>query len=594
MNLPIPLRRLPVRPSRLALACGVIAALAVAGGARAQAREPLAPPVLVKPEAPAPDPSLPQVELTSDVLRQLLLAEIAHQRGYSDPAYKTFMDLARSTHDWRLARRAMQIAAERGQGQRAYDAATLWAEYAPDSEEARRYVQALSIAVGRIEAVLPNLKEQLAKSPDKGRAVSAVATVVGQLPDKARAFEVLQELLQPYQDLVPARLALAHAAGQAGQYERGEQEALAALKLRPGLEYAALLAYDLGSRLHPEAALGALQTFVRENPQASDARLAYARALAGAGKPSEARRELHALQKESPHNPELLQRLGSLAYQMQDLPEAEKYFRQYLDETAKTERSERTNNAVYGFLAQIAEERKHYDDALQWLDRVTGDMAFSAQLRKAVVLGKQKKLSAAHELLAKLAPSDPEQRAQVLLTESQILRDAQRPEEAYALLKKGVDESPDSADLLYDYAMAGERLGKYDEMETALRKVMRLKPENAHAYNALGYSLADRNIRLEEAGALLEKAVSLSPDDAFILDSLGWLQYRQGKLDASVQTLKRAYTLRPDTEIAVHLGEVLWVSGDVAGARQAWTEARKKEPANETLRATLARFNVKL
>lgn len=594
MNLLTPLGRLPVLPSRLALACGVLAALAFAGGARAQAQEPLAPPVLVKPQAPAADPSLPQVELTSDVLRQLLLAEIAHQRGYSDPAYKTFMDLARSTHDWRLARRAMQIAAERGQGQRAYDAASLWVEYAPDSEEAKRYVQALSIAVGKIEPVLPRLKEQLAKAPDKGRAVSAVAAVVGQLPDKTRAFEVLQDLLAPYQDLLATRLALAHAAGQAGQYERGEQQAQAALKLSPGLEYAALLAYDFGARLHPEAALSALQAFVRENPQASDARMAYARALGAAGRQSEARRELHALLKESPHNPELLQRLGSLAYQMQDLPEAEKYFRQYLDETAKTQRSERVNNAVYAFLGQIAEERKHYDDALAWLDRVTGDQRFSAQLRKAVVLGKQKKVAAAHELLAALVPTDPDQRTQVILTESQILREAQRPEEAYALLKKGVEATPDSADLLYDYAMAGERLGKYDEMETALRQVIRLRPENAHAYNALGYSLADRNIRLEEAGTLLEKAVSLAPDDAFILDSLGWLQYRQGKLDASVKTLKRAYALRPDTEIAVHLGEVLWVSGDVAGARQAWTEARKKEPANEALRATLARFNVKL
>jgi tetratricopeptide (TPR) repeat protein len=583
-------------------------AVCLAWSAAAPAQQPAATqaPEAVAPPAGAPVPgaaaaqasksaNLPDNELTADVLRQLLLAEIAHQRGFSDPAYNTFMDLARTTRDPRVARRAMQIALERAQAQKALNAAAMWEQLAPASDDAKRYVQLLNAAVGKIEPVLPALRDQLAAAADKPQAIAAVSSVVGQIPDKKRAFSALEGLLEPYQDLLPARIALARAAGQAQLFERAETEALAALKLRPGWEYAALLAFDFGARHDTKRALDRLKDFVRQNPAALESRVAYARALGAVKRNDEAKAELEGVLRAAPDNLEVVQRLGVLSYQMQNLPESERYFKLYLEQAAKRADGERDLAPVYGFLAQIAEDQQRYPDAIQWLERIDrGDSAFSAQVRKAVILGKQNKVQAARDLLKGLPQTGTPQKVQVVMAEAQVLRDAKQPNDAYAVLKQAIKDVPENAELLYDYAMAGERLGKYDEMETALRQVMSLKPENAHAYNALGYSLADRSQRLDEAGVLLEKAVALAPDDAFILDSLGWLQYRQGKLDAAVQTLKKAYALRPDAEVAVHLGEVLWVSGDVAGARKVWDEARRKEPSNETLRATLARFNVKL
>ena len=196
--------------------------------------------------------------------------------------------------------------------------------------------------------------------------------------------------------------------------------------------------------------------------------------------------------------------------------------------------------------------------------------------------------------MAAVEPRNEAERSRLTLAQAQLLRDGGSEAGAYELLSSALANSPDDADILYDHAMLGERLGKFPEMEASLRKAIAVRPDDAHAYNALGYSLADRNVRLEEARALLEKAINLSPDDAFILDSMGWLQYRLGNTQPALQYLRKAYALRPDAEIAVHLGEVLWVSGDATGAQNLWREARKKEPANETLKSTLARFNINL
>lgn len=173
-----------------------------------------------------------------------------------------------------------------------------------------------------------------------------------------------------------------------------------------------------------------------------------------------------------------------------------------------------------------------------------------------------------------------------------MLRDADRNQAAFDLLAGAIDKKPDNPELLYDYGMTAEKLGRFDVLESAMRTVIRVRPDNAQAYNALGYTLADRNERLDEAKVLIEKANALAPDDASILDSLGWVQYRLGNNREALQSLERAYKLRSDADIAVHLGEVLWISGRQGDAERTWKEAGAKEPQNVALQQTLARFNV--
>jgi tetratricopeptide (TPR) repeat protein len=215
-------------------------------------------------------------------------------------------------------------------------------------------------------------------------------------------------------------------------------------------------------------------------------------------------------------------------------------------------------------------------------------------MRQAIVLAKMQRVEEARRLLAETPAAGDGQRQQLTLTEAQVLREARRFEESYQLLAAALAQSPDDTALLYDAAMAAERLGRVDEMERLLRRLMQLRPDEPHAYNALGYTFADRNQRLPEAYELIDRALKLAPDDAHIIDSMGWVYFRMGNLARAREFLERAFALRPEAEIGAHLGEVLWTLGERDAARRIWRQVRADEPDNETLSATLARLQVRL
>jgi Flp pilus assembly protein TadD len=243
------------------------------------------------------------------------------------------------------------------------------------------------------------------------------------------------------------------------------------------------------------------------------------------------------------------------------------------------------------FLGQIAEEQKQWPRAIEWYDQIQdSEHALPARLRTANAIAKQGKIDAARQYLQKVSADYPDQQVQVTVAEAQVLRDANRNKDAFDLLDKALKADPDQPELLYDYALTAEKLEKYDILEQNLRKLIEVRPDHAHAYNALGYSFAERNTRLPEARELIEQALKLAPEDYFIVDSLGWVQYREGDLKGAAETLRRAYGGRPDAEIGAHLGEVLWVMGDRKEANRIWEESLKSAPDNETLQKTIKRL----
>jgi len=243
------------------------------------------------------------------------------------------------------------------------------------------------------------------------------------------------------------------------------------------------------------------------------------------------------------------------------------------------------------YLGQVSEEQKRWPDALQWYAEVTrGEQFMPAQIRSAQVLSKQGDLDGARKFLRNVNAANSDQRVQLIIAEAQLLREANQPKAAFEVVERGLDTLPDQPDLLYDYAMLAEKLERVDLLESSLRKVIKLRPDHAHAYNALGYSLADRNERLDEAKELIETALKLAPDDSFIIDSMGWVLYRQGKTEEALKQLQRAYAGRQDPEIAAHLGEVLWVLGRRSEAQKVWDEALSKTPSNDVLVKTVQRL----
>ncbi|MGH8807257.1 MAG: tetratricopeptide repeat protein [Noviherbaspirillum sp.] len=538
---------------------------------------------------------LPAVELSEDLLYRLLSSEIAYQRGDWQTAYVTMLALAQQTRDPRIARRAAEIALSAKQADEALSAVRLWRTLAPDSDEATQYYLSFIILSDNLADAQPILEDRLKEARPQTRGLLAfqMQRLLARAKDKAAAFALLEQVLAPYLDMPEAHLALAQGAFAAGDAPRAQREAQIALKAKPDSELAVLALAQV--TLRKDEATKLLSDFVAKYPKARDVRLAYARMLVEQKQYGKARGEFEALLKNQPQDPTALYALGVLAVQTNDFKAAENYLIAYLKQLAEKPDEERDSSQALLLLAQIAEERKDTEAVLKWLAQIEpGEAYLNAQVKRAQVIAKRGDLVGARKLLHELNVNGEREQAQIVIAEGQILRDANLLHDAMDVLKEGLGRFPDNTDLLYDYAMTAEKRSQWDVMETALRKIMELAPNNQHAYNALGYSFAERNIRLDEAYALIEKALTLAPDDPFIMDSMGWIHFRLGKLKEAESLLRRAYELRPDVEIAAHLGEVLWVKGQREDAQKLWRDAQAKDPQNDTLKSTLARLNVNL
>jgi tetratricopeptide (TPR) repeat protein len=557
---------------------------------------------------PAPTQAQPPAELDSELLYQLLAAEMALQQGDAGSAYATFMDVARKSRDPRIARRATEIAINARALPQALQGAELWRTLAPDSDEAQQSYGALLLGTNRYDEALPVFAAQVKKkAPVEQLAV--VQRLLGRAQDRAAALTFLEKLAQPYVDDpqigADVRVVLALAAHGAGRSDRALQELQAALALRPDFERAAVAAAQLLNQ--PEApgkdnevgrkqALTLLQGFVERNPKAVQARLAYARLLVADNRVGQARQQFDLALEAEPKNADALFAAALLAIDAgPPYAQARDYLQRYLQVLEAGPDNRRSADNAYLNLARIADEEGKYQEALDWLAKVDGDESYLAtQSRKALVLGKLKRVDEARKLLGEINVKSEQERTLVTVTEAQMLREAGRYRDAFDLLERALAKAPDDPVLLYDAAMAAEKLNRMDVMEQLLRKLIQMKPDDPQALNALGYSLADRNLRLAEADALISKALQLAPDDAYIMDSQGWVYYRMGKLPQAREYLERAWQRRPHAEVGAHLGEVLWQMNERDAARRIWTEARQLEPDNAALKATLQRFKVKL
>jgi tetratricopeptide (TPR) repeat protein len=551
--------------------------------AAAETKKPQAAPSQpVRPKGP----NLPREELTDELLYGLLLAEIASNSGNRIVAAQAFADLARRTRDPRIARSATDAALKAQMPETALESARIWLETDPQSPEALRTLTSLLLAGNHVEEAEPYLKQILAENATtRADAFMQLNRLLANNGDKAASLAIVQRLAAPYPDLPQAHFAIAQAAAAADQDELALKEVREAARLNPDWELAALYEAQLLQESSTDEAGKVLAAFLEKHPRSRDVRLNYARLLVNQKKYEAARNEFGNLLKEFPDNNDVLFAVALLSMQLEDWGPAEGYLKRLLAADGTD------HNAVRFYLGQVAEEQKRYPEAIDWYKEVTaGAQYIPAQIRRAQVMAKQGDLAGARKLLHDVSVNSNQQRVQLILAEAQLLREADRTQEAFALVGAALEKLPDDTDLLYDYAMLAEKLDRMDILESSLRKVIKLRPDYAHAYNALGYSLADRSMRLPEARELVQKALTLSPDDAFIIDSMGWVEYRLGDPQEALKYLRKAYADRQDPEIAAHLGEVLWTVGQRAEAEKVWGEALAKAPQNETLIKTINRF----
>jgi Flp pilus assembly protein TadD len=537
--------------------------------------------------------SLPDVPLSSQIVFQVLAAEIALQRDQPAPAYQTYLALTRDTHDPRMAQRATEIALAAQSPSDALAAAQLWQQYAPSSERAAQIDASLLVLSGKPDDAAPILSKELAKVPEenRGSAILALQLLLSRGPNRVGGLHVLQDLLKNDMNRPEAQLAVARQQLLADDAPGARKSLEQALTIKPDYLPAALMLSQMGPEERKEG-IASLEKYVQQNPKSHDARLALAQMYLASDRLDDAQKQFEIMRKANANDLTPLMALALIKIQQKNFAEAQTYLTQYAQQAEKTPGADA--GQAYIYLAQLSLEQKNEAAASDWLNKISpaSQQYMAAQITRAQLLAKQGKTDEARQLLANLQTSDPRDVALIARTDAAILFDAKRYSEAEERLQQATANFPDDPDLTYDYAMAAEKTGHYDVMEAQLRKLIQTQPDNPQAYNALGYSLADRNQRLPEADKLVEKASALAPNDAFIMDSVGWVKYRMGDTADAIKLLRKAYSLQPNAEIGAHLGEVLWKAGQQDQARAAFREARKLEPDNETLVKTLQRLQV--
>jgi tetratricopeptide (TPR) repeat protein len=525
-------------------------------------------------------------ERTGQVVYQVLLAEIALQRGDLELASKAYVDLALRTRDPKVLERTIEVAGYARRFDLALEAARLWLDVDPASKRAQQLMVSVMILSNKLDDLAPILVRML--EVDKallGENLLGLNRMLARNPDRPAVFRLIDTVCRSFFGIAEAHYAVAMAASSAGAHERALAEIRRALELRPDWEMAAFLEAQLLSRESATAAVSFLQEFVERNPKARDVKLHLARALIGEKRYSEAKRHFDQLLKDYPDSPEVVYPVAMLALQQNDTALAEAQLRHLLTLNIPDK------SLAYYFLGQIAEEGKRSDEALAHYALVgAGDRYLAALMRRASILADQGKLDLARKLFSEAKVVKPEERIQLAIAEAGLLREAKQAQAAFDLLDQLLSGQPEQPNLLYETALLAEKLGRLDLLENRLRKLIELRPENAQAYNALGYSYADHNLRLPEARELIEKALKLAPEDHFILDSMGWVLFRQGDLPGALAHLEKAYSLRADPEVAAHLGEVLWALGRKEDARSMLLDAQKKYPANEALADAVKKF----
>lgn len=578
-----------------ALAAALLTASAAAG-----ARSLAAPPKT--PRASAAQEESRTAALDAEIFYEILLGEITTRSGDPGSGYALMLEAARSSNDENIYKRAADIALQARSGEAALAAANAWKDAWPQSREANRYVLQLLIALNRIADTTEPLQQELTQTAPHSKAtvLLALPQLYRRASDKTLAAAVVEQALARDLNDPDTGAAAWTAVGRMRLLASNKKGALEAAqraqKFDPLNEGSALLALELLDEGEAQAAPIARQYFDGQPTPAL--RVIYARVLVDLQRPAESLQQLQAATREKPDFAEAWLMQAALQLQGNQLAQAEAALQQFIavvQTTPIVQANPLGMTQAYLLHAQIAEKRGNFEAAEGWLNRVdNAPDIFNAQLRRAALWARQGQLTRARALMQTLQTNSPEEERSKWTTEIQFLRDAGQYSEALALQAQAVAQFPDDNDLLYDQAMLADKASKPQTMERLLRQLIARQPDYHHAYNALGYSLAERGVRLQEAKELIEKALTYAPEDPFITDSLGWVEFRLGNKAQALRLLESAFKKRPDADIAAHLGEVLWSMGQQERAKAIWKDAQKIRPDNQTLRETLKRLDVAL
>ena len=532
---------------------------------------------------------------------EILLGELNNEEGVPATGYSLLLDAARKSRDPGLYKRAIDIALHARSGPSALEAARAWKSAAPSSREANRYVLDILLALNKVDQSEEPLRTDLLLTPqiEQAKAIAQIPQLYAQVNNKASAATVVEQALSIFKT-------------------RSDTSAvswvtIAKMRLLANLSESSLQALKKGLQIEPESPLGALlaiELASAHTPGAEDLvgpaldlqtnptiRLQWVRGLIEMDRLNEAGEQLIKITAKSPQFPDGWLLLGSLQLELAQFDKAQESLTKYLklaSESPDLVNSQGMGHA-YLMMAQIAQKGNNESLADSWLSKIEDpQLVLRAQFQRASILASKGKLKEAIDLVERLPIKSREEVRSKVLAKAQLYRDAKEYESAYNTLSKYLSSNPTDVDISYELSMLAEKLQRYPEMERILRSIISTHPDYAQAYNALGFSLADRNLMLPEAKKLIVKALEFLPNDPFITDSLGWVEYRLGNNAQALTILERAYASKTDAEIAAHLGEVMWALKKNDAALKVWREGLKMNPNNEVLKETITRLKAPL
>ena len=521
----------------------------------------------------------------AEFVYKFLLAEIAAQRGDLTSAGHLYFDLARLTKNIPLAQRATNIAGFARNGRLALDSAELWRQLDNESLEAKQILAELFISSGNLAKARPIIEELLKQEKTRADGFLYLNNILTKVENKKNALRFILAIAKPYPELAEAHFSIAHTAFYAGDTKLAEKELDIAESINPSWETAALFRGFMLANDWPEKALEFYRSFLKVNPNSNEVRLEYAKTLTNLKKYSEAKVEFLRLVNGSLASPEISLTVALLSLELNDNILSEKFFNQAL------ERGYDDKNKIHIYLAKIYLDRNQPVDAIKFLDKISsGPLFIEAKILTAEVITKNKSLEDGIASLSQYKNLSSEDKLQFLKAKVSLLYNNDRKQDAFDLMKKEDANFNNSPEFKFDYAMLAEKMGNLLLMEQLLKEAIKLKPDYAFAYNALGYSYADRNINLADAKKYIEIALSISPNNHYIMDSMGWLHYRLGNIEIALQFIEKAYKIQEDPEIAAHLGEILWKLGKLKQAEEIWEASIMKFPSNTVLLETFERL----
>ena len=533
------------------------------------------------------NPNLPaQIsEANAEFVYKFLLAEIALQRNDPNAAGHLYLDLAKLTKNSLLAQNAAQLGSMVRNGRLALDAADVWSKLDPKSADAQKVLAEMYIASGNLAKARPIVKKILESEESKGDGFLYLNNILSRVENKTNALRFIVDIAKPYPNMVEAHFAVAHTAHMAGNETIRDRELKIVDSLDPKWETSILFKGAILFQQDPNQAIDEYKKFINKNPKSNSVRLELAKALVQTEKYAEAKQHFEQLVNSPLASSDLSLTVALLALESGDDLVAEKYLKQAL------ERKHPNPDQIYMYLARIYAQREDLANVLNWVEKISaGPMFVDSRIFAAQSIRAKNGVSDAINYLDQFKSLDRQEKLKFLQLKTSFLYNDNQYQQALNLMLLEEEKYNDSAEFYFDFGLLYEKNKDFESMEKHLKKAISLKPDYAIAYNALGYSYADRNIKLDDAKKYIEIALSIDPQNHYILDSMGWVYFRLGNYDIAYEFITKAYTIQEDPEIAAHLGEVLWKQGKQNEAISIWQSSLEKFPENLILIETKNRL----